>query len=97
MSGNLKQKYKHTYRLWRVNVDGTTIEGRWKNALGAINGACDRLFGNANLERHGIGGQRERPDFTDMVIHVECIGGPEKLPERCPETDEQIPDEQIPG
>lgn len=67
------QKHKHTCRLWRVNIDGRIVEGRWKNAMGAINGAADKLFGNAGL-------REERPDYTDLVIHVECIGEAEPHP-----------------
>lgn len=62
-------KHRHVNREWRVNIDGREVIGRWKNAYGAIAGGFDRLFGNS-------GEGKERPDFTDMVIHVECIGGP---------------------
>ncbi len=55
------------YRLWRVNIDGKVVEGRWRNALGAISGAASKLLAPEH-------------DFTDVAIHVECIGQPEELP-----------------
>ncbi len=73
-------KYKNTCRLWRVNIDGKSYEGRWKHAGGAISAAYQLHtqarddHGHLQYDEHGK--QLPAKDFTDVAIHVECIGDP---------------------
>lgn len=64
---------KFSCRLWRVNIDGRIVEGRWRHAIGAINGAACKLFGSGLIA--------PEHDYADLVIHVECIGQPEPRPD----------------